>query len=86
MRSVAFEKGANGSEHGVIRAGLRLPEQVFELCKDLLDWVEVRGVFGQEQELGSGRPDCAAHGLAAVAAEIVWTCPVFVERLGVGSV
>ncbi len=25
----------------------------------------------QEQELGSGRPDCAAHGLAAVAAEIV---------------
>jgi len=48
-----------------------LSEQMFELSEDLLDGVEVRGVFRQEEELGAGRTDELAHGFAFVAAEIV---------------
>jgi hypothetical protein len=44
---------------------------MFELGKDLLDWVEVGGVFGEEEELGSGRTDELSYGFALVTAEIV---------------
>ena len=40
--NVAFEKRSDGCEHGVIRASLRLSQQVFEFCEDLLDGVKVR--------------------------------------------
>ncbi len=39
--------------------------------KDLLDWVQVRRVFGQEEKLGAGCSNELAHGFAPVAAEIV---------------
>jgi len=46
-------------------------EQQLELGEDLLDRVEVGRVGRQEQELGSGRADRLADGLALMAAEVV---------------
>ena len=42
-----------------------------ELGEELLDGVEVRGVFRQEERLGARRADKLAHGFAFVASEIV---------------
>src|SRR5262249_29169226 len=39
--------------------------------KDLLDRIEVWRVLRQEEQLGAGRADELAHGIALVAAEIV---------------
>src|SRR5262249_33116481 len=39
--------------------------------KDLLDWVQVRRVFGQEEKPGARCSNELAHGFALVAAEIV---------------
>src|SRR5271155_4663635 len=44
---------------------------MLNLGEDLLDWVQVRGIFGQKKQLG---PSCAnerAHGSAFMAAEVV---------------
>src|SRR6516165_12736569 len=49
----------------------RLSQELLELGEDLLDWVQVRRIFGQKQELGAGRADERPYGLALVAAEIV---------------
>ena len=46
-------------------------QQVFELGEDLLDWVQVRRVFRQEEDPGSHRADQLADGFALVAAETV---------------
>jgi hypothetical protein len=35
---------------------------VFELCEELLDRVQVGGVFGQEEQLGAGGANSAADG------------------------
>jgi hypothetical protein len=43
----------------------------FELGEGLLDWVEIRTVGRQEEELGADGADGFAHGTAFVAAEIV---------------
>jgi hypothetical protein len=48
-----------------------LSEQGLELGEDLLDGVEVGGVFRQEQETGSDVPDRLPHRLSFVGAEIV---------------
>src|SRR5579885_2459291 len=39
--------------------------------EDLLDGVEVWGVFGEEEELGAGRADGQAHRPPLVAAEVI---------------
>jgi hypothetical protein len=44
---------------------------VLDLGEDLLDRVQVRRVFRQEEELGPGRANELAHGFGFVAAEIV---------------
>src|SRR2546428_4397241 len=44
---------------------------MFELGEDLLDWIEIGGIFWQEEEFGAGRADERPHGFALVAAEIV---------------
>jgi hypothetical protein len=44
---------------------------VFELGKELFDWIEIRGVLRQEEELRAGGSDGLANGLALVRAEIV---------------
>ena len=48
-----------------------LSQQGLELGEDLLDWVEVWGVFRQEHEAGSDIPDRLPHRLSLVRAEIV---------------
>ena len=48
-----------------------LSQQSLELGEDLLDGVEVGGVFGQEDEAGSDSSDGLPHPLALVGAEIV---------------
>ena len=62
---------ADGAAEGVGGSGGGVSEPVVELGEELLDGVQVGGVFGQEEELGAGLPDGAAHGSAAVRAEIV---------------
>lgn len=44
---------------------------MLELGEDLLDWVQVGGIFGQEEKLGPGGPNRLADGAALMAAEIV---------------
>ena len=48
-----------------------LSQQSLELGEDLLDWVEVGEVFGQEDEAGSDSSDGLPHPLALVGAEVV---------------
>ena len=48
-----------------------LAQEVFDLGDDLLDRVQVRRVFRQEEELGAGGANELAHGFGFVAAEIV---------------
>ena len=60
-----------GEANGLERSRGGLSEQMLELGEDLLDGVEVRGVFGQEEQLGARRADQLARGFAFVAAEIV---------------
>src|SRR4051812_12303334 len=46
-------------------------EQGFELCEDLLDWVEIGAVRREEEQLCTGCADSPTCGLSLVAAEIV---------------
>ena len=48
-----------------------LSQQQLELGEELLDWVQVRTVWRQEQELGAGGSDGLAHRSAFVAAQVV---------------
>ena len=64
---MAADAGADGIEG----AFCGLAQQVFELGEDLLDRIEVWGVFWQEEEFGAGGTDGAADGLALVAAEVI---------------
>ena len=59
------------SADGIGGSGGSLPQKVFELGEDLLDRVEVRRVFRQEEEPGSHRADQLADGFALMAAKIV---------------
>lgn len=45
--------------------------EVFELSKDLLDGVQVRRVWRQEQQLGSDAADRLPHSGSLVAGEVV---------------
>jgi hypothetical protein len=49
----------------------RLSQEMLELCEDLLDWIQVWRVFGQEEQLGAGRTDELSHRPAFVAAEVI---------------
>jgi hypothetical protein len=65
------EDFADCDADGFGRARGRLPQQVLELGEDLFDWVQVRRVFRQEEELGPGCPDELAHRFGFVTTEIV---------------
>ena len=56
--------GLNGARVGLAQQGL-------ELGEDLRDRVEIGRVARQEEQLGAGAADQAAHRLALVTAEIV---------------
>jgi hypothetical protein len=55
----------------LVASRFRLSRQSFELGEDLLDGVEVGGVFRQEHEAGSDIADRLPHRLSFVGAEIV---------------
>ena len=46
-------------------------EHVLQLREDLLDRVQIRGVFRQEEELGAGLADCPPNRLSPVTPEII---------------
>ncbi len=62
---------AEGEANGLEGSRFGLSQQVFELGEDLLDRVQIRGIFRQEEQFGADRADKLARGLAFVAAEIV---------------
>src|SRR6202051_2606195 len=61
------DRGANGFDGA--RGGLA--QEVLDLGEDLLDRVQVRRVFRQEEELGAGRANELAYGFGFMTAEIV---------------
>ena len=65
------EDFAAGLADGFVTSRPDLSEQGLELCEDLLDGVEVGGVFRQEHQAGSDIPDRLAHRLSFVGSEIV---------------
>ena len=65
------EELADASPCGLDGSLIRLSEQGFELGEDLLDRIEVRTVWGQEQEMGAHGADSSAGGLSFVASQIV---------------
>src|SRR4030095_10288158 len=67
----AAEEAADGGTDIRDGAGGGLAQKMLELGEDLLDRVEVRRVLRQEEQLGAGGADQAAHAGALVAAEIV---------------
>src|SRR5271166_498694 len=71
LRGVGSKKLADGGKDRVVGAGGGFSEPMLELGEDLLDRVQVRRIFRQEEKLRSGLSDGAAHSLAAMTAEIV---------------
>ena len=71
MRGEAVEEVADALPGGFDGSLGGLAQQGLELGEDLLDGIEVGTVGRQEEQLGAGGADGAAHGLAFVAAEIV---------------
>ena len=55
---------------GLNCARVGLAQQGLELGEDLLDRIEIGRVARQEEQLGAGAADQAAHRLALVTAEI----------------
>lgn len=66
-----LEKVANATPHAVDGAFFGLAEQDFELCKDLLDRIEIRAVGWKEDEPCTCGSDCPADSGPLVGAEIV---------------
>jgi len=65
------EQVADVAPAGLDRARIGFAQQGLELGEDLFDWIEIGRVAGQEEQLGAGSADQAAHGFTLVAAEIV---------------
>src|SRR5262252_8272297 len=63
------ERGGDGVADGLARAGLVAAQVMLELGEELLDRVEVGGVFGQEEQLGADPAQGLTHGLGLVRAE-----------------
>ena len=53
---VGSEQFAHRGGEGFDCSGGSFAQEMLELGEDLLDWVQVRRIFGQEEELGAGRP------------------------------
>src|SRR5271166_2227872 len=68
LRGVGSKKLADGGKDRVVGAGGGFSEPMLELGEDLLDRVQVRRIFRQEEKLRSGLSDGAAHSLAAMTA------------------
>jgi len=68
---VLSEDFAAGVGDGFVTSRAGLSQQGLELGEDLLDWIEVWGVFRQEHEAGPDVPDRSSHGFSFVGAEVV---------------
>ena len=68
---VLGEDFAAGVGDRLVASGSRLSQQSFELGEDLLDRIEVGGVFRQKDEAASDIPDRLPHRPSFVGAEIV---------------
>jgi hypothetical protein len=62
---------ADGLADSLDGSRLSLSQVMFNLCEELFDRVQVRGIFREKEELGPGAPDCGANGFVLVRAEIV---------------
>ncbi len=67
LRREVVEEPADAGANGIEGALGGHAQQMLELGEDLLDGIEVRGVFRQEEELGAGRTDGATNGSREVA-------------------
>jgi hypothetical protein len=54
-----------------VRACDGVSQQVLKFGEDLLDRVQVGGVFGQQEQPATCGPDCVADGRAFVTAEVI---------------
>jgi hypothetical protein len=68
---VLGEDFAAGVGDRFVASRSRFSQQSLELGEDLLDRIEVGGIFGQKDEVGSNIADCLPHRLSLVGAEIV---------------
>ena len=66
LRCEAFEQFADSVTDRIDGARGLPAQQGLEFGEDLLDGVEVWGVFGQEDQVRGGVSDGLAHGLALV--------------------
>ena len=70
-RGILGEDRAAGVGDAFVSSRSDLSKQGLELGEDLLDWIEVWGVFRQEHEAGPDVPDRSSHGFSFVGAEVV---------------
>src|SRR5215471_21580387 len=71
LRGVGVEELADSRDEGFDGSCSRLAQEMLELCKDLLDRVQIGRIFWQQDKLCSGRTDRLSNSGAPVAAEIV---------------
>ena len=71
FRRVLSEDGCACVGDSVVCSGFGLSQQSLELGEDLLDRIEVRGVFGQKHEARPDVSDRSSYGLCPVGAEVV---------------
>jgi hypothetical protein len=65
------ESGPGGGAEGVIGAGVRASEELFDRGEGVLDRIEVRGVGGQGQEASAACLDGRAEGRVVMGGEVV---------------
>ena len=65
------ESGPGGGAEGVIGAGVRASEELFDRGEGVLDRIEVRGVGGQGQEASAACLDGRADGRVMMGGEVV---------------
>ena len=71
LRSVGIHDLAGSGAHGFARPRRSLAQQMFELRKHLLEWVEVGRIFRKQEQARADLADGVADGFRLVAAEII---------------
>lgn len=66
-----IEEFADRVADGLDSSGADLAQEMLELGEDLFDWVQVGGVFGQEDQMCAGFANSRSHGFALMAAKVV---------------
>ena len=66
-----FEQSSDAAPGFLCGPFLGASQHVFELGKDLLDWIEIGRIGGQEEQPCADRANGLADGFSLVAAQIV---------------